>query len=60
MTNFGNLPFEKLLAAIREASISDRGLRDQALRAATAFVSTFQGWTGEPGGQGSRLRYCPR
>jgi len=45
MTNFGNLPFEKLLAyqearkllaAIREASISDRGLRDQALRAATS------------------------
>ena len=45
MTNFGNLPFEKLLAyqearklleAMREAAISDCRLRDQALRAATS------------------------
>src|SRR5438477_5956883 len=45
MTNFGNLPFEKLLAyqearkllaAVREASISESHLRDQALRAATS------------------------
>src|SRR5439155_16580650 len=45
MTNFGNLPFEKLLAyqearklleAMREAAITDSRLRDQALRAATS------------------------
>src|SRR5438309_8632394 len=44
MTNFGNLPFEKLLAyqearklldAVRESAISEGRLRDQALRAAT-------------------------
>src|SRR5438477_9223279 len=45
MTNFGNLPFEKLLAyqearkllaVVRESSITDSRLRDQALRAATS------------------------
>ena len=45
MTNFGNLPFEKLIAyqearklleAMREAAISEGRLRDQALRAATS------------------------
>src|SRR5258706_15311925 len=45
MTNYGNLPFEKLLAyqearklleAVQEAAISDGRLRDQALRAATS------------------------
>src|SRR5437868_14664906 len=45
MTNFGNLPFEKLIAyqearkllvAMREAAITDSRLRDQALRAATS------------------------
>src|SRR5213596_3400887 len=45
MTNFGNLPFEKLLAyqearklldAVRESAISEGRLRDQALRAATS------------------------
>src|SRR5438552_12734654 len=45
MTNFGALPFEKLiayqearklLAAVREAAISETRLRDQALRAATS------------------------
>jgi len=45
MTNFGSLPFEKLIAyqearklleAVREAAISDGRLRDQALRAATS------------------------
>ncbi len=45
MTNFGNLPFEKLLAyqearklldAVRESAISESRLRDQALRAATS------------------------
>src|SRR5882672_8556817 len=45
MTNFGNLPLEKLLAyqearklleAMREAAISESRLRDQALRAATS------------------------
>src|SRR2546430_13380792 len=45
MTNFGSLPFEKLLAyqearkllaAVREASITEARLRDQALRAATS------------------------
>src|SRR5437879_10335758 len=45
MTNFGNLPFEKLhayqesrklLDAVREAAISEGRLRDQALRAATS------------------------
>ena|SRR5438477_3136445 len=45
MTNFGNLPFEKLhayqearklLDAVRESAISEFRLRDQALRAATS------------------------
>src|SRR5438552_13835478 len=45
MTNFGNLPFEKLIAyqearklldAVRESAISEFRLRDQALRAATS------------------------
>src|SRR2546428_4741794 len=45
MTNFGNLPFEKLFAyqearklleAVREAAVTDSRLRDQALRAATS------------------------
>src|SRR5712691_8908072 len=45
MTNFGNLPFEKLIAyqearrlldAVRESGISESRLRDQALRAATS------------------------
>ena len=45
MTNFGNLPHEKLiayqearklLAAVREACIGESHLRDQALRAATS------------------------
>src|SRR6184192_3651085 len=45
MTNFGSLPFEKLLAyqearklldAVRESAISEGRLRNQALRAATS------------------------
>src|ERR1700736_1384847 len=45
MTNFGNLPFEKLhayqesrklLDAVRESAIPEGRLRDQALRAATS------------------------
>ena len=45
MTNFGNLPFEKLhayqearklLDAVRESAIAECRLRDQALRAATS------------------------
>src|SRR5260221_7134815 len=56
MTNFGSLPFEKLiayqearklLAAVREAAISESRLRDQALRAATGVclnISEAAGW----------------
>src|SRR6266849_4403685 len=53
MTNFGNLPFEKLIAyqearklleAMREAAISDGRLRDQALRPALDLTSGPPRW----------------
>ena len=58
MTNFGNLPFEKLLAyqearklleAMREAAIRDSGLRDQALRAATSVCLNISEGAGRAG-----------
>src|SRR5438067_7038377 len=70
MTNFRNLPFEKLLAyqearklleAMREAAITDSRLRDQALRAATSVCLNISEGAGRScGRQGSRLRYCAR
>ena len=58
MTNFGNLPFEKLLAyqearklleAIREAAITDSRLRDQAVRAATSVCLNIAEAAGRAG-----------
>ena len=58
MTNFGYLPFEKLkayqearklLAAVREASITDSRLRDQALRAATSACLNISEGAGRRG-----------
>src|SRR5437660_1999897 len=58
MTNFGNLPFEKLIAyqearklleAMREAAISDGRLRDQALRAATSVCLNISEGAGRAG-----------
>src|SRR5712691_2674073 len=58
MTNFGNLPFEKLVAyqearklleAMREAAISDSRLRDQALRAATSVCLNISEGAGRAG-----------
>src|SRR5258706_16101053 len=58
MTNFGNLPFEKLLAyqearklleAMREAAIRDSRLRDQALRAATSVCLNISEGAGRSG-----------
>src|SRR5438309_10893833 len=58
MTNFGNLPFEKLLAyqearklleAMREAGITDGRLRDQALRAATSVCLNISEGAGRAG-----------
>src|SRR3989442_1766789 len=58
MTNFGNLPFKKLLAyqearrllaAVREAAITDTRLRDQALRAATSVCLNISEGAGRSG-----------
>src|SRR2546428_12163186 len=58
MTNFGNLPFEKLLAyqearklleAVRDAAITDSRLRDQALRAATSVCLNVSEAAGRAG-----------
>jgi four helix bundle protein len=58
MTNFGNLPFEKLIAyqearklleAMREAAISEGRLRDQALRAATSVCLNISEGAGRAG-----------
>src|SRR2546428_6995450 len=58
MTNFGNLPFEKLLAyqearklleAVRDAAITDSRLRDQALRAATSVCLNIAEAAGRAG-----------
>jgi four helix bundle protein len=58
MMNFGYLPFEKLnayqearklLAAVREASISESRLRDQALRAATSACLNISEGAGRRG-----------
>ena len=58
MTNFGNLPFEKLIAyqearklldAVRESAISEGRLRDQALRAATSVCLNISEGAGRAG-----------
>ena len=58
MTNFGNLPFEKLLAyqearklldVVRESAISEGRLRDQALRAATSVCLNISEGAGRAG-----------
>src|SRR5207244_9672270 len=58
MTNFGNLPFERLLAyqearklleAVREACITESRLRDQALRAATSVCLNIAEGAGREG-----------
>ena len=58
MTNFGYLPFEKLkayqearklLAAVREASITESRLRDQAIRAATSACLNISEGAGRRG-----------
>jgi len=58
MTNFGNLPFEKLIAyqearklldAVRESAISECRLRDQALRAATSVCLNISEGAGRAG-----------
>jgi four helix bundle protein len=58
MTNFGYLPYEKLvayqearklLAAVREASISEARLRDQALRAAVSVCLNISEAAGRAG-----------
>ena len=58
MTNFGALPFEKLiayqearklLAAVREAGITEGRLRDQALRAATSVCLNISEAAGRAG-----------
>src|SRR5437773_3969924 len=58
MTNFGSLPFErlhayqearKLLDAVRESSISEGRLRDQALRAATSVCLNISEAAGRAG-----------
>src|SRR5438067_12880945 len=58
MTNFGSLPFEKLLAyqearklldAVRESAISEGRLRDQALRAATSVCLNIAEGAGRSG-----------
>src|SRR6267143_1653851 len=58
MTNFGNLPFEKLhayqesrklLDAVREAAISEGRLRDQALQAATSVCLNISEGAGRAG-----------
>src|SRR6266849_2202995 len=58
MTNFGNLPFEKLhayqesrkvLDAVRESAISEGRLRDQALRAATSVCLNISEGAGRTG-----------
>src|SRR6266699_1998854 len=58
MTNFGNLPFEKLIAyqearklldAVRESGISESRLRDQALRAATSVCLNISEGAGRAG-----------
>src|SRR5438034_11765590 len=58
MTNFGNLPFErlhayqkarKLLDCVRESAITDSRLRDQALRAATSVCLNISEGAGRAG-----------
>src|SRR6267142_1917265 len=58
MTNFGSLPFEKLIAnqearklldAVRESGISESRLRDQALRAATSVCLNISEGAGRAG-----------
>src|SRR5438067_11628556 len=58
MTNFGNLPFEKLIAyqearklldAVRESAISEGRLRDQALRAAISVCLNISEGAGRAG-----------
>jgi four helix bundle protein len=58
MTNFGNLPFEKLVAyqearklldAVRESAITDGRLRDQALRAAASVCLNISEGAGRAG-----------
>src|SRR5881394_1250800 len=58
MTNYGNLPFEKLLAyqearklldAVREAEIAEGRLRDQALRAAASVCLNIAEGAGRAG-----------
>src|SRR5437762_7486404 len=58
MTNFGNLPFEKLIAyqearklldAVRESAISEGPLRDQAVRAATSVCLNISEGAGRAG-----------
>src|SRR5205809_6902793 len=58
MTNFGNLPFEKLhayqearklLDAVRGSAISEARLRDQALRAATSVCLNISEGAGRAG-----------
>src|SRR5205807_5849423 len=58
MTNFGNLPFEKLIAyqearklleAMRESGISEGRLRDQAVRAAISVCLNISEGAGRAG-----------
>jgi four helix bundle protein len=58
MTNFGDLPFEKLIAyqearklldAVRECAISEGRLRDQAMRAATSVCLNISEGAGRAG-----------
>lgn len=58
MTNGSNVPHERLIAyrvarelviAVRDARISDSGLRDQALRAAISVALNIAEATGRPG-----------
>src|SRR5438034_7354027 len=58
MTNFGNLPFErlhayqkarKLLDCVRESAITEGRLRDQALRAATSVCLNISEGAGRAG-----------
>ena len=66
MTNFGNLPFERLLAyqearklleAVRAACITESRLRDQALRAATSVRLNIAEGAGREG-LADKARVC--
>jgi four helix bundle protein len=66
MTNLMTLPHEDLIAyrvakelvvAVREARISDSGLRDQALRAAVSVCLNIAEATGRPGAADQRRVY---